>query len=105
VTWSSWCATTSSKTFSATTEMLLVFLDANVLAKPVTRTLLMVGGLPSGFRAVWSLAGDQEAARHMRPRAMSPALVPERLGGQLTPYSTCRACRSVSAAGNRSGRA
>lgn len=42
---------TSSVTLGSAT---IVFLDANVLAKPVTRTLLMVGGVPSGFHAVWS---------------------------------------------------
>ena len=61
-----------------------VFLDANIIAKPVTRTLLMVGGAPSGFRAVWSLAAEQEATAHMRPRAVAPALIRERFGLQLT---------------------
>lgn len=65
--------------------MTSVFLDANVLAKPVTRTLLMVGGAPSGFTATWSLAAEQEAIRHMRSRAVSPALVRERLGLPLSP--------------------
>lgn len=62
-----------------------VFLDANIIAKPVTRTLLMVGGSRSGFRAVWSLAAEQEATAHMRPRAVAPALIRERFGLQLTP--------------------
>lgn len=62
-----------------------VFLDANVIAKPVTRTLLMAGGLPSGFRVVWSLAAEKEATAHMRPRAIAPALIRERLGLDLTP--------------------
>lgn len=65
-----------------------VFLDANILAKPVTRTLLMAGGLLSGFRAVWSLAAEQEATVHMRPRAVAPALVRERFGFQLAPTGT-----------------
>lgn len=63
----------------------VVFLDANVLAKAVTRTILMVGGMPGGFQPVWSLAAELEAAAHMRPRAISPALVRDRLGLQLTP--------------------
>lgn len=62
-----------------------VFLDANIIAKPVTRTLLMVGGAPSRFRAEWSLAAEQEATAHMRPRAVAPALIRERFGLQLTP--------------------
>ena len=63
----------------------VVFLDANVLAKAVTRTILMVGGMPSGFQPVWSVAAELEAAAHMRPRAISPTLLRERLGLQLTP--------------------
>ena len=59
--------------------------DANIIAKPVTRTLLMVGGSPSGFRAMWSLAAEQLAALHMRPRAVAPALIRQRFGLQLTP--------------------
>ncbi len=62
-----------------------IFLDANIIAKPVTRTLLMVGGAPSGFRAAWSLATEQEATAHMRPRAAAPALIRERFGFRLTP--------------------
>ncbi|GAB96855.1 hypothetical protein BJY21_003960 [Kineosphaera limosa] len=68
-----------------TASPICVFLDANVLAKPVTRTLLMVGGPPSGFRTVWSRAAEQEAHRHMRPRAISPAAVRRRFGGVLGP--------------------
>ncbi|TAM66902.1 MAG: hypothetical protein EPN48_14580 [Microbacteriaceae bacterium] len=63
----------------------VVFLDANILVKPVTRTLLMAGGLPSGFRALWSLAAEHEAARHMRPPAVTPSFVRERLGLRLSP--------------------
>lgn len=62
-----------------------VFLDANIIAKPVTRTLLMVGGAPSRFRTVWSLAAEHEATLHMRPRAVAPALIRERFGLELTP--------------------
>ena len=62
----------------------LVFLDANVLAKPVTRTLLMLGASRSGFRVVWSAMAEEEALRHMRPRMMSPAVVRETYGGSLT---------------------
>lgn len=63
----------------------VVFLDANVLAKPITRTFLMVGSVPSGFQPVWSLAAEEEATRHMRPRALKPALVRERFGLRLAP--------------------
>ena len=69
-------------------DVTVVFLDANILAKPVTRTLLMVGGVPSGFAAVWSLAAEREAIAHMRPRAVSPTLIRERFGLPLTPSGT-----------------
>lgn len=62
-----------------------VFLDANIIAKPVTRTLLMVGGVHSNFRTSWSLAAEQEATVHMRPRAVAPAHIRDRFGFQLTP--------------------
>lgn len=62
----------------------LVFLDANILAKPVTRTLLMLGASRSGFRVVWSATAEQEALRHIRPRMTSPAVVRETYGGTLT---------------------
>ena len=41
----------SVTTSSAISELTRVLLDANIIAKPVTRTLLVVGGVPSGFRA------------------------------------------------------
>ncbi len=66
-------------------ERTLVFLDANVIAKPVTRTFLMVARLHSDFTAVWSLRAEQQAALHMRPRAMAPSAVREAHGSELTP--------------------
>ncbi|MFT4287883.1 hypothetical protein [Nocardioides sp.] len=77
--------TTSGPTCSVIDSPTRVFLDANILAKPVTRTLLMVGGPLSGFRAVWSRATEEEAGRHMGPRAVSPAEVRRRFGGTLSP--------------------
>lgn len=44
-----------------------VFLDANVLAKPLTRTLLIIGGPLSGFATVWSERALVEADRHLGP--------------------------------------
>lgn len=76
---------TSAKTSSPSSDVTFVFLDANILAKPVTRTLLMVGGVPSGYQAVWSLAAEREAIIHMRPRALSPALVRRRFDVLLGP--------------------
>ncbi|WP_448071816.1 hypothetical protein [Georgenia yuyongxinii] len=66
-------------------ERSLVFLDANVIAKPVTRTFFMVARLHSGFASVWSLRAEQEAAGHMRPNAMPPSVVREAHGSELTP--------------------
>lgn len=62
-----------------------IFLDANVVAKPVTRTLLMVGASRSGFVVGWSATAEAEAARHMRPNATPPADIRRRYGGELTP--------------------
>ncbi|MCL2849056.1 MAG: hypothetical protein FWE61_03285, partial [Micrococcales bacterium] len=44
-----------------------VFLDANILAKPVTRTLLIAGGPASNFVAVWSPTALDQADRHLGP--------------------------------------
>jgi hypothetical protein len=46
----------------------LAFLDANVLARPVTRTLLLIGAVGSGarYRAVWSAYAEAEGQRHLR---------------------------------------
>ncbi len=91
---------TSRRTFSVTPgSATLVFLDANVLAKPVTRTLLMVGGMPSGFHALWSETAEQEAARHLRPRAVTPADVRRRFEIPLGPTGNI-AGRFASTKGN-----
>lgn len=49
----------------------MVFLDANVLAAPVTRTLLLVGIEAIDVVATWSQQAEAEANRHLRSRAMS----------------------------------
>jgi hypothetical protein len=69
----------------ATSEPTVVFLDANVIAKPVTRTLLMIGGVPSGYLAVWSQTAETEAERHLRDRVTKPSAVRARYGVELTP--------------------
>lgn len=76
---------TSGKTSSAPDDVTFVFLDANIVAKPVTRTILMRGAARSGFAVGWSATAETEAARHMRPRATPPAEVRRRYGGELTP--------------------
>ena len=52
---------TSAKTFSATSDVTLVFLDANIIAKPVTRTLLVRRWGRSGFAVGWSATAEAEA--------------------------------------------
>ncbi len=76
---------TSGKISSAPDDVTFAFLDANILAKPVTRTILMRGAPRSGFAVGWSATAEAEAARHMRPRATPPADVRRRYGGELTP--------------------
>jgi hypothetical protein len=43
----------------------LIFLDANVLARPVTRTLLLAGADEAGLAVTWSAHAEAEAGRHM----------------------------------------
>jgi hypothetical protein len=77
---------TSRRTSSVTPgSATIVFLDANILAKPVTRTLLMVGGMPSGFHVLWSETAEREAARHLRLRAVTPSDVRRRFEIPLGP--------------------
>lgn len=59
-----------------------VFLDANVLAKPVTRTLVMIPSRASGYGVTWS--GYVEADRHLRSRQRQVAEVREIAGQQLS---------------------
>ena len=51
-------------------EPTVVFLDANVLAKPVTRTLILRCSA-GGYVARWSRAVEAEANRHLSGRRMS----------------------------------
>ncbi|HTN99433.1 MAG TPA: hypothetical protein VL068_02060 [Microthrixaceae bacterium] len=44
----------------------IVFLDANVLASPVTRTLILAGGRADGLLLTWSKHVEAEADRHAR---------------------------------------
>lgn len=53
-----------------TSDQIGVFLDADVLAAPMTRTLLIVTSTKRGsrFHVHWSLAAEGEADRALRPR-------------------------------------
>jgi hypothetical protein len=67
------------------TSHVRVFVDANVLAKPVTRTLLLAGGPQSGFRAVWSRYVEGEADRHLGARMTPVSDLRVRFGWELGP--------------------
>ncbi|MCA0294123.1 MAG: hypothetical protein LCH96_02195 [Actinobacteria bacterium] len=53
-------------------DLLVVFLDANVLAKPVTRTLVLRCAA-SGYTVRWSRTAEEEADRHLTGRQLSIA--------------------------------
>ena len=61
----------------------IVFLDANTLAKPFTRTLLWVGSRHSDFAVTWSERAETEANRHLRPGATPVGQLRERYGMAL----------------------
>jgi len=61
-----------------------IFLDANVLAKPVTRTLLMIAGQVSGYGTTWSAYVEDEANRHLRSGQTSVTEMRTRASQQLS---------------------
>ncbi len=63
----------------------IVFLDANVLAKPVTRTLLMFARNQSDYHIAWSQYVETEADRNLRPLQRATQEVREIAGLDLTP--------------------
>lgn len=64
----------------------LLFLDANTLASPVTRTLLIAGARADGLRWTWSRHVETEADRHARGQASRTSVVRrEILGTELSP--------------------
>lgn len=48
----------------------LLFLDANTLASPVTRTLIIAGATADGLRWTWSSYVEAEADNHLRGQSM-----------------------------------
>ena len=67
-------------------EASLLFLDANALASPVTRTLLIAGARADGLRWTWSRHVEAEADRHARGRASRTSIVRQTiLGTELSP--------------------
>lgn len=68
------------------TEGSLIFLDANALASPITRTLLIAGARADGLRWTWSRHVEVEADRHARGRAARTSVVRTKiLHTQLSP--------------------
>lgn len=64
----------------------VLFLDANVLAAPVTRTLVTAGAVADDLAIRWSAAAEAEADAHIPPRAWRVADVRrEKLGLALSP--------------------
>ncbi|MFV0318225.1 MAG: hypothetical protein ACK5O2_14850 [Microthrixaceae bacterium] len=53
----------------------VVFLDANVLASPVTRTLVLAGGRADGLLLTWSAHVEAEADRHVRGASSRTSVV------------------------------
>ncbi|UNX53773.1 hypothetical protein MF406_12370 [Georgenia sp. TF02-10] len=53
----------------------LLFLDANTLASPVTRTLIIAGAKADGLRWTWSAYVEAEADDHSRGQSMPPSRV------------------------------
>lgn len=47
-------------------EHVVLFLDANALASPVTRTMVIAGARFDGLRVIWSGHVESEADRHAR---------------------------------------
>lgn len=67
-------------------ESAVLFLDANTLASPVTRTLVIAGARADGMRVVWSSHVEVEADRHTRGTASRISTVrADILGMELSP--------------------
>ncbi len=67
-------------------ESPLLFLDANTLASPVTRTLVIAGARADGLRWTWSAHVEAEADAHVRGTASRTSAVREQiLGTELSP--------------------
>ncbi len=90
----------------------VVFLDANVLASPVTRTLVLAGGRTDGLLLTWSAHVEAEADRHARGASSRTSVVRQGIlcmelsksapttaptqGGQCGHFSSGRTCESGS---------
>ena len=65
----------------------LAFLDANVLAKPFTRTLIVVGAAQedADYTAGWSEYAEAEGNRHLRAQAKTLDVFRAERGLSLSP--------------------
>lgn len=83
-------------------EFDILFLDANALASPVTRTLLIAGARADAMRVVWSAHVEAEADRHARGTASRVASVRTTiLGMELSPSATSTDGLATVSAGDR----
>lgn len=70
-------------------EGLILFLDANTLVSPVTRTLVIPGARADGLRWTWSAHVEKEADGHARGTATRTSTVrKEILKTELSPTAT-----------------
>ncbi|USQ78561.1 hypothetical protein [Ornithinimicrobium faecis] len=70
-------------------EPAVLFLDANSLASPVTRTLVIAGARADGLEVTWSAHVEGEADRHTRGEASLVSTVRTGiLGMELSPTAT-----------------
>ena len=68
-----------------TNNPVLVFLDANVLAKPVTRSLILFASTGSNYAVGWSATAETEADRHLRAKQTTINTIRQAAGLELTP--------------------
>lgn len=70
-------------------ESSLLFLDANTLASPVTRTLIIAGARADGLRWTWSGYVEAEADDHARGQSTRVSLVRRKiLHTELSPTAS-----------------
>lgn len=75
-----------SRLSCSVSESPLLFLDANILASPVTRTLVIAGARADGLRRTWSAHVEKEADGHARGTATRTSTVrKEILKTELSP--------------------
>jgi hypothetical protein len=62
-----------------------IFLDANVLAKPLTRTVILLAAEASNYTVTWSRHVEVEANRHLRSKQTSVTHVRQQANLELSP--------------------